>query len=101
MDSLNFRRARFVLLLIASHAAAFEQEVARKFTTQDGLPSNDVIAVAVIDGKVLAKTAKGVAKFTQGRWIPDSADFPAPTASLRNYSTVDGRPYDQVTSLVA
>lgn len=51
----------------------FEQDVARRFTTADGLPSDDVRAVAVTDdGAVWAGTAAGLA-----RRAPDAARFEA------------------------
>ena len=45
------------ILLFAVQAAAFQQEVAHTFTTRDGLPSDDVVNVAVVNGQVFAKTA--------------------------------------------
>ena len=64
---------------------AFEQEVARTFSTRDGLPSNDVVSVAVLNGRVLARTAAGVARFSEGRWIKDASQFPAlPNTPVRD-----------------
>lgn len=58
----------------ASHAmpmrvGGFEQQVHRAFTSGDGLPSNDVHDIAIsAEGTVYAKTARGIARFADGRW---------------------------------
>lgn len=52
----------------------FKQEVATKFTTDQGLPTADVLSIAVgPDGAVYAGTAQGLARFSSGRWsrIPE------------------------------
>ncbi len=82
-------------------AAAFQQEVAHTFTTRDGLPSNDVIIVAVVNGQVFAKTAAGTVKFFRGLWSPGAADFSTSSASGKTYTPADGLPYDKITSIVA
>lgn len=47
----------------------YPQEVARHYTTADGLPSNDVTAVAVLpNGTVYAGTDKGLSRFAGRRW---------------------------------
>jgi len=92
---------RHMLFLIAVQAAAFQQEVAHIFTTQDGLPSNDVITVAVVNGQVFAKTTAGIVKFSQGKWVSGATDFPAASANAKNYSPAEGSPYDKITSVVA
>lgn len=76
---------------------SFQQEVARKFTTADGLPSNDVTAVAVVNGQLFAKTQAGIARFTQGRWSEASATFPSPLKP--DGKLPDGLPYDEIRSM--
>jgi hypothetical protein len=47
----------------------FGQEVRQFYTSADGLPSDDVYAVAVSPaGDVYAGTANGLARFTNGKW---------------------------------
>ena len=47
----------------------FQQEVARSFTTSNGLPSNDLRAVAITtSGDVYAATARGLARYSPGKW---------------------------------
>lgn len=122
----------FLLTLSAAPAGVrvgvFEAEVRRIFTTADGLPSNDVVSVAVLNGKVFAKTASGVAGFSQGRWTPadgSGVKFPQGPPSkvtdsrgrvwslgagavecregqrVKRYTPADGLPYDDFTSLAA
>ena len=119
-------------LLAASCAAAagvrvgeFQQEVARIFTTLDGLPSSDVTSVAILDGQVFARTPAGAARFSAGRWVRASAEFPARSNTtvtdsrgrvwtvrpggvecrdknrVKLYTPADGLPYDHITSLAA
>ena len=56
--------------------SAFGQEVRTFYTTADGLPSDEVNAVAATsDGIVYAATSKGLARFSNGRWdvlVPDA-----------------------------
>ena len=84
--------------------------MARTFTTSDGLPSNDVTLVAVVNGQVFAKTTSGVARFSEGRWSPDTVQFPdrvLPVSSRavqyreKIYTPADGLPYDKITSIAA
>ena len=49
----------------------FGQEVAQKYTTADGLPSNNVAHLALVEGMVVAVTDKGVARFQNGAWVVD------------------------------
>jgi len=49
----------------------FGQEVAATYTTAEGLPSNDVAHLAIVEGKVVAVTDKGVARFEGGTWKVD------------------------------
>ncbi len=49
----------------------FGQEVAQKYTTESGLPSNDVLRLAVVEGVVVAVTNQGVARFENGAWVAD------------------------------
>ncbi|MBI4557968.1 MAG: hypothetical protein HY706_10335 [Candidatus Hydrogenedentes bacterium] len=57
----------------------FGQEVRTFYTTAEGLPSDEVNAVAVgADGTVYAATAKGLAGFSNGNWsvlVPDTAVY--------------------------
>ncbi len=49
--------------------STYEQEVRTFYTIQDGLPSEDVLAVAVApDGSIYAGTAEGLARFKEGQW---------------------------------
>lgn len=55
----------------------FHQEVRTFYTTADGLPSDDVRAVAVgPDGAVYAATANGLARRREDRWETVVADAP-------------------------
>lgn len=49
----------------------FGQEVAQKYSTSDGLPSNDVRHLAMVDGVVVAITSEGAARFEGGAWVVD------------------------------
>lgn len=52
----------------------FPQEVAVKYTTDDGLPSNDVQSVYIgTDGLAYAETASGWAVLKNGRWAAANA----------------------------
>jgi hypothetical protein len=126
MRSHEFERGtqkcvRYILLLVAMQAGAFQQEVARTFTTRDGLPSNDVTFVAVVNGHVFAKTSAGVARFSGGRWSLYAAELPAPSISTvtdsrgrvwsvrsgevqsgdRVYTAADGLPFNKISSIAA
>ncbi|MFH1739049.1 MAG: hypothetical protein ABIH23_08580 [bacterium] len=59
---------------IAVKIGVFGQEVRSTYTTADGLPSNDVLSLAVTpSGDLYAGTAKGLAKFSDGHWVPVTA----------------------------
>lgn len=59
----------------------YKAEVRTFYTTQDGLPSDDVITVSVTPvGKVLAVTPKGAVEFDSGKWRMASLPEPAATA---------------------
>jgi len=60
---------------------SFPQELSAAYTTAQGLPSNDVLAIDVTaDGKVYAGTARGLALFDGERWQTSDlvADSPIP-----------------------
>ncbi len=105
---------------------SFEQEVSRFYTIADGLPSNDVASVAVVNSVLFVKTASGAAKFSQGKWVSDPAlgvkfsearpvrDSRGRTWSVlpgavecregqrvKVYTPADGLPYGDFTSLAA
>jgi hypothetical protein len=53
----------------------FQEEVSRAFTAKDGVPSNDVRSIAVTaSGDVYAGTARGLARFSAGKWATLAAD---------------------------
>jgi hypothetical protein len=118
LDCLTLRLSVIFLAAAVAHAGSFQQEVARSFTTRDGLPSDDILSVAIINGRVIAKTSAGVARFSEGRWSRDSAEPPAPSkfevtdsrgkvwtvragAVLAPYTPANGLPYDKITSIAA
>ena len=72
----------FLFSIVAVSAGAFQQEVAHTFTTSDGLPSNDVVSVAVANGQVFAKTATGTAKSSRAGWSPAAVQFPTPSSTV-------------------
>jgi len=48
---------------------AFHAEIRRAYTSNDGLPDNDVVAIAIAaDRAVYAATTKGLARFDEGKW---------------------------------
>jgi hypothetical protein len=54
----------------AVKVGVFTQEVGRSWTTADGLPSDDVLSVAVTpSGTVYAGTAAGLARLEKDRWV--------------------------------
>ena len=60
----------------------FGAEVAHKFTTEDGLPSNRVTCIVVADdGRVLAGTDSGVALFENNGWR-QVTDYAGPVPAL-------------------
>ena len=118
LDCLTLRLSVIFLAAAVAHAGSFQQEVARSFTTRDGLPSDDILSVAIINGRVIAKTSAGVARFSEGRWSRDSTEPPAPSkfevtdsrgkvwtvragAVLAPYTPANGLPYDKITSIAA
>ncbi|HEV2690857.1 MAG TPA: hypothetical protein VGV35_20015, partial [Bryobacteraceae bacterium] len=108
------------------HVGTFSQEVRTFFTTADGLPSNDVLDVAIANGRVYAKTAGAVSVFTSGKWIaadPSQVKFREGSARLaaadskgiiwlahveaverrgegrvKAFTAADGLPYDDFTA---
>ena len=50
------------------HVGTFKAEIRNFHTTAEGLPSDDVHAVAVAGGEAYAATAKGLAHFSSGQW---------------------------------
>ncbi len=51
------------------HVGIFPQELSTAYSTDDGLPSDDIYAVALTDsGDVYAGTAKGLVRFDGMRW---------------------------------
>ena len=61
---------------------SFEQQVHVGYTQAEGLPSNNVLQVALdSNGNVLAATAQGSAKFVNGQW--QLADNGAPSGEDR------------------
>jgi hypothetical protein len=118
IDSLSFRPALIFLIVAIAQAGSFQQEVAHTYTTEDGLLSNDVTSVAVVNGQVFAKTSAGVARFSGGRWSPDTTQLPVRSnlevtdslgrvwsvragAVIAPYTPADGLPYDKITSIAA
>src|SRR5580704_13457408 len=87
LDCLTFRLSVLFLAAAVAHAGSFQQEVAHAFTTRDGLPSDDVVSVAVVNGQVIAKTSGGAARFSEGRWSRESAELPAHS----NFEVTDSR----------
>jgi sugar lactone lactonase YvrE len=63
----------------------YGQEVATKYTTAEGLPSNNVAHLAVVEGKVLAVTDQGVAELKGDIW------------KAKKYSTQDARFNDAIS----
>ena len=65
----------------------FPQEVSTRFTSADGLPSNDVRSIAIAeDGTVYAGTASGLGIYQNGSWteMPDASG--QPVDALGSYS---------------
>jgi hypothetical protein len=126
---MNARIPALLITLTAAHAAVrvgtFQMEVRTFFTASDGLPSNDVSAVAISNTSVFAKTAMGVAKFSGGKWTLATATFPdGPVLTVtdsrgrvwsarrgtvesrdgqqvKTYTATQGLPYDDFTALAA
>lgn len=55
----------------------FQQEIAKHYTTEDGLPSDDMIALRVENGVVIAITKAGAARYSDEKWQPVDSDAPA------------------------
>lgn len=65
----------------------FPQEVSTSFTSADGLPSNDVRAIAVApDGAVYAGTASGLGVYSNGSWSDMPEVSGQPVSALGAYS---------------
>ena len=71
----------------------FPQEVATSYTTQEGLPSNNILALRIdSSGDVWAKTDKGWAVFQEDRWSPtDAASQEAEPGYGSQLALVDGQ----------
>lgn len=64
----------------------YPQEVAQKYATPQGLPSNDALSVLVMpDGQVYAGTRRGVAVLAEDKWtaVPESQGYPIPLLAAR------------------
>lgn len=81
-SSIRFTSLLLLLISTAGHAAekpkvvppieigAYEQQVPAFFTPHEGLPSMNVLSVAVADGKAYAGTAAGLVRMEGLRWVP-------------------------------
>jgi ligand-binding sensor domain-containing protein len=71
----------------------FPQEVATSYTTREGLPSNNILALRIdSSGDVWAKTDKGWAVFQEDRWSPtDAASQEAEPGYGSQLALVDGQ----------
>jgi hypothetical protein len=97
----------------AAHAAAtvevppFRQQIGERYTTEHGLPSNDVLEVAAVRGVVFALTSAGVAtRDAAGRWQPSTAEFPGdalpqPTPSPPTGTTLRAASLSRVAAAVS
>ncbi len=70
---------------VESSAAAgegrFAQEVAVHRDRQQGLPSADIRSIALVDGRVIARTARGSAEWSGTEWRPGTvAEIALPTS---------------------
>jgi hypothetical protein len=55
----------------------FPQEIATKYTTEQGLPSNNVLKIQVADdGTVYAVTDQGLSVFREGAWVLEELAMP-------------------------
>ena len=77
------RSIAIVVLASASLSGAvrvgtYVSQVPSKYTTRDGLPSDDVTRIVIRDGEVIAVTTAGAAKLSGGRWTPVTAPEPTP-----------------------
>ena len=70
----------------------FPQRIRRCFTTEDGLPDNNVLSVLLTgDGSLLAGTARGLCRMTDGSFVPVAEDVI--TGSVRRLCAMrDGTP---------
>jgi hypothetical protein len=89
-------RTRFASIALAAFTAVpapavtgetFRAETRSVFTTADGLPSDDVRAVALRDGRLFAVTEAGSALFSQGRFEPAASAPPQADVAV----AADGR----------
>ena len=59
------------------NVSSFEQHVHRSYTTEDGLPDNDVRRIGIdSQGVLVAVTAKGTVFFDGDRWLPKTTPEP-------------------------
>jgi len=126
---VNFCLTALLGTLFAAQAGVrvgtFQQEVRTFYTTVDGLPSNDVSVLMILQGNIFARTAQGAAKFSGGKWSPADAKFPEGSRlsvtdsrgrvwsaragavecregqHVKTYTPADGLPYDAFTSVAA
>jgi hypothetical protein len=62
----------------------FLQQKAQKFTTKEGLPSDEILSLTVLgSGEPVAGTSSGLARFADGRWsvLPDSEGIAVPVVT--------------------
>ncbi|MFB3826378.1 MAG: hypothetical protein ACE15B_06395 [Bryobacteraceae bacterium] len=67
----RIRQSGAALALVATLSAwgaPFDQQVRRFYGAADGLPSEDVSAIAASGGEVYAATPRGLARFSGGKW---------------------------------
>lgn len=82
---IRFVAATVLVATVVSAAVRtgrFDMHVARHYGTADGLPSNDVRAVAIVDKSVHAWTAAGVVRLAGARWV-GAANAPLPPIAAR------------------
>jgi len=53
-----------------AQVSCFVQQIHRPFTSEDGLPANDVLSISVQDESICAATSSGQVAFRGDRWIP-------------------------------
>lgn len=84
----------FALLLFTT----FSQQVRTFYTTDQGLPSNDVQSVVAANGEVYARTAAGAARFDKSRWVA-VPDAPMVKRNAVELPKRDGLPVDDITTI--